>query len=181
MQKINFLLILLIGMVLLVVPASAGLTSEAGETWIKWEWYGVGNSTAEYDVYLDDECVCDNTSIKYYYLTDISSHEEHILELYNSTSGELVASNTAKTLTSIFFIVVLLIFAFILAMVTVVIQEELRVIVCGGFCEVICLYNLGLSYGYGLLWMVVVAVMVFQAVFVIRSLYSYGMEVLAWW
>jgi len=181
MQNTKFLLILMIGVVLLVAPASAGLTSEAGETWIKWEWPDVGNATAQYNLYLDGELISENATLKYYYLTDISSHEEHTFEIRSPTTGEQIASNTAKTLTSLYLIMVLVIFSFVLALLTMFIKEHLRVIICGVLGEVICFYLLGLSYGYGFLWMVVIAFMVFMAYFVIKSLYEYGTDVINWW
>ncbi len=66
-----------------------------GETWITWEW-DYANATT---IYVDGKQALNNTSMEFYYLTDISANEEHRIDVYESLNGTLylLGTDTAKS------------------------------------------------------------------------------------
>ena len=62
-----------------------------------------------------------------------------------------------------------------------VMQDPARVILTGALGSAIGFYLFGLTLGHGALWLVVIGLVGFQAIFVILALYSLLEDALAWW
>lgn len=146
MKAIFFLLVLL----LLVGTCTASLntTSTVGETWIKWEW----DTNTTPNVYIDGVLEEVNLSSSLYLLSDLEPSEEHDIALYNSTSGELLDSDTATTLPSLVLTVALLVVAITFAVLTLVLSDIYRILLCAAVAGVTAAYctTLAIAHFFGL-------------------------------
>lgn len=173
-------IILLLLLPLLIAPASALITAEVGETWIRWEWPAAtyGNDTL---VLVDgiERGTAEGRGV--YYLSDLNPNEEHQLVLLNSTSGAPADALRVKTLfplgTILFFLGIMI----LLAILCMAMQDPARVILTGALGSAIGLYLFGLTLGHGALWLVVIGLVGFQAIFVVLALYNLLEDALAWW
>ena len=164
---------------LLVAPAAAQVTAEVGEAWIRWEWPAAtyGNDT----LVLVDGVEQGTAAAGIYYQTDLNPNEEHQITLINATSGAPADALRVKTLTPLSTILFFLGIMIILAILCMAMQDPARVILTGALGSAIGLYLFGLTLGHGALWLVVVGLVGFQAIFVILALYSLLEDALAWW
>lgn len=141
------LILLAVALALLVVgisSASLNLTAEVGETWIKWSW----DLNTTPNVYIDGTSEAVNLSSSLYLLSDLNPSEEHDIALYNSTGGELLDSDTATTLPSLPFTVIILILAILFAAIIFFVDDIYRVILCGVVSSVFAAYFTTLAYSY---------------------------------
>jgi len=163
---------------LLVAPAAAQVTADVGETWIRWEWPTTyGNDT----LVLVDGVEQGTAAAGIYYQTDLNPNEEHQLTLVNATSGAPADSLRVKTLTPLSTILFFLGIELILALLCVLLQDPARTILTGALGSAIGFYLFGLTLGHGGLWLVVLALTGFQALFVGLALYSMLEDALRWW
>lgn len=164
---------------LLVAPAAAQVTADVGETWIRWEWPAAtyGNDT----LVLVDGVEQGTAAAGIYYQTDLNPNEEHQLTLVNATSGAPADSLRVKTLTPLSTILFFLGIMILLAILCMAMQDPARVILTGALGSAIGLYLFGLTLGHGPLWLVVLALTGFQALFVILALYNLLEDALRWW
>lgn len=90
------LITLILAALLLTAPASAAnpIATTSGDTWIGYSW----NSTGTYALYLDGTLTENNTPLEYYLISDLPAGEQHILEVRNATTGDLIGTATAATL-----------------------------------------------------------------------------------
>jgi hypothetical protein len=167
-------------LLLLIAPASALITAEVGETYIRWEWSATayGNETL---VIVDgiERGTAEGRGM--YYLSDLNPNEEHQLTLVNATSGDPADSLRVKTLTPLSTILFFLGIELILALLCVLLQDPARTILTGALGGVLGFYLFGLTLGHGALWLVVLALVGFQGLFVILALYTLLEDALAWW
>ncbi len=167
-------------LLLLIAPASALITAEVGETWIRWEWPAAayGNETL---VIVDgiERGTAEGRGM--YYLSDLNPNEEHQLTLVNATSGDPVDSLRVKTLTPLSTILFFLGIMIILAILCMTMQDPARTILTGALGGVLGFYLFGLTLGHGALWLVVLALVGFQALFVVLALYNLLEDALRWW
>ena len=165
---------------LLVAPAAAQVTADVGETWIRWEWPAAayGNDTL---VLVDgiERGTAEGRGV--YYLSDLNPNEEHQLVLLNSTSGAPADALRVKTLTPLSTILFFLGIMILLAILCMAMQDPARVILTGALGSAIGLYLFGLTLGHGSLWLVVLALTGFQALFVGLALYNILEDALRWW
>ncbi len=165
---------------LLVAPAAAQVTAEVGETWIRWEWPAAayGNDTL---VLVDgiERGTAEGRGV--YYLSDLNPNEEHQLVLLSSTSGAPADALRVKTLTPLSTILFFLGIMIILAILCMAMQDPARVILTGALGSAIGFYLFGLTLGHGPLWLVVLALTGFQALFVGLALYNILEDALRWW
>jgi hypothetical protein len=172
--------IILLLLLLLIAPAAGQVTAEVGETYIRWEWPAAayGNDTL---VLVDgiEQGTAEGRGM--YYLSDLNPNEEHQLVLANTTSGAPADALRVKTLfplgTILFFLGVMI----LLAVLCMAMQDPARVILTGALGSAIGFYLFGLTLGHGPLWLVVIGLVGFQAIFVILALYSLLEDALAWW
>jgi hypothetical protein len=173
-------IILLLLLPLLIAPASALITAEVGETWIRWEWPAAayGNDTL---VLVDgiERGTAEWRGV--YYLSDLNPNEEHQLVLVNASTGTQVDSLRVATLTPLSTILFFLGIMILLAILCMAMQDPARVILTGALGSAIGLYLFGLTLGHGPLWLVVLALTGFQTLFVILALYSLLEDALRWW
>lgn len=167
-------------LLLLIAPVSALITAEVGETWIRWEWSATayGNETM---VIVDgiEQGTAEGRGM--YYLSDLNPNEEHQLALANATTGTLADALRVKTLvplsTVLFFIAV----QGIIALLCVLLQDPVRVILTGALGSVLGFFLFGISVGHGAIWLVVLALTGFQALFAVLALYNLLEDALRWW
>jgi hypothetical protein len=173
-------IILLLLLPLLIAPAAGQVTAEVGETWIRWEWPAAayGNDTL---VLVDgiERGTAEGRGV--YYLSDLNPNEEHQLVLLNSTSGAPADALRVKTLTPLSTILFFLGIMILLAILCMAMQDPARVILTGALGSAIGLYLFGLTLGHGALWLVVIGLVGFQAIFVVLALYNLLEDALAWW
>ena len=86
-----------------------------------------------------------------------------------------------KTLTPLSTILFFLGIELILALLCVLLQDPARTILTGALGGVLGFYLFGLTLGHGALWLVVLALVGFQGLFVILALYTLLEDALAWW
>ena len=172
--------VILLLLLLLIAPAAAQISAEVGETWIRWEWPAAtyGNDTL---VLVDgiERGTAEGRGV--YYLSDLNPNEEHQLVLLNSTSGAPADALRVKTLTPLSTILFFLGVMIILAILCMAMQDPARVILTGALGSAIGFYLFGLTLGHGGLWLVVLALTGFQALFVGLALYNILEDALRWW
>ncbi|MDI6719290.1 MAG: hypothetical protein QMD46_06735 [Methanomicrobiales archaeon] len=165
---------------LLVAPASALITADVGETWIRWEWPAAtfGNDT---QVIVDgiERGTAEGRGM--YYLSDLNPNEEHQLVLVNTSTGAPADALRVKTLTPLSTILFFLGVMILLAILCMAMQDPARVILTGALGSAIGLYLFGLTLGHGALWLVVLGLVGFQALFVVLALYNILEDALRWW
>ena len=171
-------IILLLLLPLLIAPASALITAEVGETWIRWEWSAYGNDTL---VIVDgiERGTAEGRGV--YYLSDLNPNEEHQLVLVNTSTGAPADALRVKTLTPLSTILFFLGIMILLAILCMAMQDPARVILTGALGSAIGFYLFGLTLGHGGLWLVVLALTGFQALFVGLALYNILEDALRWW
>ena len=172
--------VILLLLLLLIAPAAGQISAEVGETYIRWEWPAAayGNDTL---VLVDgiERGTAEGRGV--YYLSDLNPNEEHQLVLINTTSGAPADALRVKTLTPLSTILFFLGIMILLAILCMAMQDPARVILTGALGSAIGFYLFGLTLGHGGLWLVVLALTGFQALFVGLALYSMLEDALRWW
>jgi len=160
-----------------MVGPAAALTAEVGETWIRWEWGAYGNDT----LVIVDGIEQGTAERGMYYLSDLRPAEEHQLVLVNASTGTQVDSLRVATLTPLSTILFFLGIMILLAILCMAMQDPARVILTGALGSAVGFYLFGLTLGHGPLWLVVIGLVGFQAIFVVLALYSMLEDALRWW
>lgn len=164
---------------ILIAPAAAQISAEVGETYIRWEWPTTyGNDTL---VLVDgiERGTAEGRGV--YYLSDLNPGEEHQLVLVNTSTGAPADALRVKTLTPLSTILFFLGIMVVLALLCLTMQDPARVILVGALGSAIGIYLFGLCVGHGPLWLVILALVGFQALFVILALYNLLEDALRWW
>ncbi|MCX6693101.1 MAG: hypothetical protein NT074_00900 [Methanomicrobiales archaeon] len=129
---------------LLVVPSFAlNITADVGETWVQWSWEANQTTT----IYVDSLFRVANTTRNYTAVTDASPSEEHRLSLYD-VNGTLVGESVATTLPPTLFILALLVIAIFFAVLTLLMKNIYRVLLCAVICTLVSLYLTQVSVGH---------------------------------
>lgn len=166
-------------LLLLVAPAAAQITAEVGETWIRWDFPAThGNDTL---IVVDgvERGAAEGRGM--YYLTDLNPNEEHQIVLANATTGAVLDAARIRTLSPISTVLFFLAVEVLLALLCLMIQDPVRVVLTGALGGTIGFFLFGLALGHGALWLVVLALVGFQALFVILALYNLLSDALDWW
>ena len=116
-----------------------------------------------------------------YYLTDLNPAEEHQIDLVNTTTGATVAAARVQTLSPLGTILFFVAIEVLLALLCLTMQDPVRVVLVGALGGTIGFYLFGLALGHGALWLVVLGIVGFQALFVVLALYNLLSDALAWW
>lgn len=175
MKRILLLLLLL----LLIAPVAAQISAEVGETWIRFDWpetYGAGTI-----ILVDGVNQSTADGQQYYYLSDLNPNEEHQIVLANATTGAVLDAARIRTLSPISTVLFFLAVEVLLALLCLAIQDPVRVVLTGALGGTIGFFLFGLALGHGALWLVVLALVGFQALFVILALYNLLSDALDWW
>lgn len=176
MKRILLLLLLLL---LIAPPAAAQISAEIGETWIRWEWTPIpGNDTL---IIVDGTGQGSAEGKGMYYLSDLNPNEEHQIVLANATTGAPLDAARVKTLSPISTVLFFLAVEVLLALLCLTMQDPVRVVLVGALGSVLGFFLFGLTIGHGALWLVVLALVGFQALFVILALYNLLSDALDWW
>lgn len=172
--------VILLLLLLLIAPAAGQISAEVGETYIRWEWPAAtyGNDTL---VLVDgiERGTAEGRGV--YYLSDLNPNEEHQLVLVNTSTGAPADALRVATLTPLSTILFFLGVMMILAILCMAMQDPARVILTGALGSAIGFYLFGLAVGHGGLWLVVLALVGFQGLFVVLALYSLLEDALRWW
>lgn len=172
------LLLILALLVVLVAPAAAQITAEVGETWIRWDYPAIpGNDT----LIIIDGVERGAADRGVYYLADLNPAEEHQIVLVNASTGATEGAARVRTLSPISTVLFFLAIEVLLAILCLTIQDPVRVVLVGGLGGVLGFFLFGLAIGHGALWLVVLGIVGFQALFVILALYNLLADALAWW
>ena len=175
MKRILLLLILIL---LLAPPAAAQITAEVGETWIRYDWTPIpGNDT----LIIVDGIERGAADRGVYYLSDLNPNEEHQIDLINASTGATLSAARVQTLSPISTVLFFLGIEVLLAILCLAMQDPVRVVLVGALGSVLGFFLFGLVLGHGALWLVVLAIVGFQALFIILALYNLLAEALAWW
>lgn len=177
MKKILLILILII---LFLIPGAAAFNIKAdfGETYIKWQWI----SPDAYDIYIDGKLATSNTTIGYYYLTDLNPNEEHRLDLMEVTSTTPYKTSVLKTTSPAILIITMLVFCLIFSLVLLFIMEdEWKVLFLSGIIELIALFGRSISYNFFGADLIFLGFVVFAGVFLGIALYKIGRKEIAWY
>lgn len=175
MTRLTVPIIFLI-LILIVVPASAQIRAEVGETWIRFEWPPIEDTTIMIDG--TDSGPGDRGT---YYLTGVNPNEEHQIEVVDTSSGEVKESARVSTLTPLSTILFFISIEMILAILCLILEDPIRVVLTGALGGTLGFYVFGLCVGHGSLWLVVLGLIGFQALFVILALYNLFEDALKWW
>lgn len=153
-----------------VVCASLNLTSEVGETWIRWDW----DENTTVDVYIDGVETEEALPSSLYLLSDLEPSEEHDIALYNSSGGELIDSNTTTTLPSLVLVISLLVVSIVFAVLTLLLSDVYRVMLCAGVAFVTAAYctTLAISHFFGLA-VLAILVVVFSVTIVVITILDF--------
>lgn len=171
--------LLLLFLTLLIAPAAAQISAEVGETWIRWEWAPIpGNDT---HIIVDGTGQGSAEGKGMYYLTDLNPNEEHQINLINASTGATEGAARVKTLSPLGTILFFIAIEVVLAILCLAIQDPVRVVLTGALGGALGFYLFGLCLGHGALWIVVLGIVGFQALFVILAMYSLLADALAWW
>jgi hypothetical protein len=176
MKRILLLLILIL---LLAPPAAAQISAEVGETWIRWEWpeeYGSGTI-----ILVDGVNQSTADGRQYYYLSDLNPDEEHQIDLINASTGAPLDAARVRTLSPLSTVLFFVAIELILALLCLTMQDPVRVVLVGALGGTLGFYLFGLALGHGALWLVVLALVGFQTLFVILALYNLLSDALDWW
>lgn len=124
-KKIGFIL----GILLLIQAAAAfNITSESGETWIKYSW----DSYNPIIITIDGGAV--NQSVNnqgYYILSGVNPSEVHNIMLYNYTDGTYISSHQATTAPAMNTVYVLLGISILFTVLLMLMRDDIRGIICG--------------------------------------------------
>lgn len=172
----RLLMVLVLALLLLISPAAAQIVAEVGETWIRFEWPvapGTNLSVDGVEQGLADRGV--------FYLTDLNPNEEHQIQLINTSTGTVADAARVTTLTPLTTVLFFIAIEVILALLCMGMQDPVRVVLTGALGGTLGFFLFGLALGHGSLWLVVVGLVGFQALFVILALYNLFEESLKWW
>ena len=177
MKKILLILLLLL---LFLIPGAAAFNIKAdfGESYIKWQW----DSQEAYDIYIDGKLATSNTTISYYYLTDLNPNEEHRLDLMNVASTTPYKSSILKTTSPAILIITMLVFCLIFSLVLLfLMDDEWKVLFLAGLIELISLFGRSISYNFFGADLIFLAFVIFAGLFLAIALYKIGRKEIAWY
>lgn len=131
----KFILYLCLCVLLLCNIASAyNITSDSGETYIRWDWSFVDTITS---IYVDGYNVTEGVSGNFYYLQDLKPNEKHIISFYNNET--LLDSNQATTSMSSFMIYFLTLLVLGITLLTLIVRvpyQQILFSIVGGILGV---------------------------------------------
>ena len=175
----RWILPILLLILLLVAPAAAQITAEVGETWIRWDYPATYNNDTVVVVDGIERGSAEGRGT--FHLTDLNPAEEHQIDLVNTTTGATVDAARVQTLSPLGTILFFVAIEVVLAILCLAMQDPVRVVLVGALGSVLGFFLFGLCLGHGALWLVVLGLIGFQALFVILALYSLLADALAWW
>lgn len=122
-------IMLILGILLLIqITAAFTITSESGETWIKYSWDSYDPITITIDGGAINESV---NNQGYFILSGINPSEVHNIVLYNSTTGVQIGTHEATTTPAMNTIYVLLGISILFTVLLMLMRDDIRGIICG--------------------------------------------------
>jgi len=144
-----FLLVIISIFMLPIVSASEieNLSAEVGTNFIKWTWDY--NETTTVSIYIDGIKKVNETELDYFILSDLNPREIHAIALVNvSNNSEIYAMDSQQTFYPPYIFAILLTFMLIFLVITLFLQDSLKVIMFGTMSFVLGLFLYHMSYPY---------------------------------
>jgi len=132
-----------------IVSASEieNLSAEVGTNFIKWTWNY--NETTTVSIYIDGIKKVNETELDYFILSDLNPREIHAIALVNvSNNSEIYAMDSQQTFYPPYIFAILLTFMLIFLVITLFLQDSLKVIMFGTMSFVLGLFLYHMSYPY---------------------------------
>lgn len=132
-----------------IVSASEieNLSAEVGTNFIKWTWNY--NETTTVSIYIDGVKKINETELDYFILSDLNPREIHAIALVNvSNNSEIYAMDSQQTFYPPYIFAILLTFMLIFLVITLFLQDSLKVIMFGTMSFVLGLFLYHMSYPY---------------------------------
>ena len=152
-KKFIGLFLVILGIIsIFVLPITSAseienLSAEVGTNFIKWTWNYNETSTAT--IYIDGMKKVNETELDYFILSDLNPREMHSIVLTNtSNNSDIYAMDSQQTFYPPYIFAILLTFMLVFLMVTLFIQDSLKVIMFGTISFVLGLFLYRLSYPY---------------------------------
>lgn len=168
---------LIIALALIGTVSAASISADVGETYIRWQWA----KGSVYDVSIDGDIVQHNSTATYYYLTDLRPNEEHRLDLINTTDTTLSKSSVMRTNPQAGSVWLILGMTFILALITMFLTEQTKVILTAVLTAVLSIFGRSISYGYYGIDYVFLGFALFAGIWAILIFIKENREKLTWW
>lgn len=169
-----------------MAASSISLRADTGETFLKVTW-GSGYTV---NIYVDGEVVTEhynntirpfNSTLGYYYLTQLKANEEHRIEVVNVSDTTDRKSVTLRTLPPATMVQILFIISLIIAVLILFMTDPMKILFTGLLNSVLTWYGRAIAYNYyGIEW-VFLGIMVFSGAVVVYALYEISKEALQWW
>ena len=160
----------------LAMPVSA-MSVDSGESWISWSWNL--NEGQEVNIYVNGIEIASNSTSEYYLMSGMEPGEKAHIELYNSTSGDLLVSNTASTTTPMYVVMVFLILMVVLVIISYVVEYEISLII-GAFNLLMGIMLVYLSMGISMMVYVAGGILAVQAMVMGIQIYANISDALEW-
>ena len=123
------------------------LSAEVGTNFIKWTWNY--NETTTVSIYIDGVKKINETELDYFILSDLNPREIHAIALVNvSNNSEIYAMDSQQTFYPPYIFAILLTFMLIFLVITLFLQDSLKVIMFGTMSFVLGLFLYRMSYPY---------------------------------
>lgn len=152
---------LILGLLLLVgITTASGinLTSESGETWIKWSWDAGHNAT----VTVDGTTTISGITNGRYISADLNPSEKHTITVTNATDGAVLGELETVTAPSMIMILVILGISILFTVLLMAARDDVRGILCGILGVICSLYLAWISHqaliGLGILGLILGAI-----------------------
>lgn len=152
-KKFIGLFLVILGIIsIFVLPITSAseienLSAEVGTNFIKWTWNYNETSTAT--IYIDGMKKVNETELDYFILSDLNPREMHSIVLANtSNNSDIYAMDSQQTFYPPYIFAILLTFMLIFLVITLFIQDSLKVIMFGTMSFVLGLFLYHMSYPY---------------------------------
>ena len=148
-----FIFLIILGMIsIFALPITSAseienLSAEIGTNFIKWSWDYNETSTAT--IYIDGIKKVNGTELDYFILSDLNPREMHSIVLANaSNNSDIYAMDSQQTFYPPYIFAILLTFMLIFLVITLFLQDSLKVIMFGTMSFVLGLFLYRMSYPY---------------------------------
>jgi len=121
--------------------------SDYGSNFITWEWdFNESSTTA---IFIDGVKKVNETSLGYFTLSNLNPCESHTITLVNTTNAsDIYAMNSQQTFYPPYIFAILLIFMLIFLILSLSLQDSVKVIIFGTMSFVLGLFLYRMSYPY---------------------------------
>jgi hypothetical protein len=171
-------------LIVVLIPACAAsidITSAHGETWISWDWDTQPNPLT---IYVDGSLKHENTSMNYFYLTDISANEEHRIDIYEwaDNTTTFLGSDVERTAKQSWFAYLVLVIAAALALITIALKNPAEILMTGLLCMIFSFYLAANTWSQlGAMSFVGSGLIIFSGIWITKALWDMVSKKTAWW